>query len=157
MPRWWLWTFYATIVWAIGYIDRLSGVADDLPATTGACSAIRVAREVEERARAPPRPPQAKLIVAIQVDDRRRQCRDDAELLRIRGRRRRRGVPGQLRAMPRRGRARARRAIPTSTTTTGCGAATLEQIEQTITHGIRFAPIPTRAQSQMPAFGATAS
>ena len=27
MPRWWLWTLYATIIWAIGYIDSLSGLA----------------------------------------------------------------------------------------------------------------------------------
>jgi hypothetical protein len=29
LPRWWLWTFYACIVWAIGYVVLLSGMAAD--------------------------------------------------------------------------------------------------------------------------------
>ena len=51
------------------------------------------------------------------------------ELMRDGRRRRARGVPGQLRAVPRRGRGGQYRAIPTSTTTTGCGAAISSEIE----------------------------
>ena len=32
MPRWWLWTFYASIVFAIGYVIALSGAARDYTA-----------------------------------------------------------------------------------------------------------------------------
>jgi cytochrome c oxidase cbb3-type subunit 3 len=43
MPRWWVWTFYATIVWALGYMIAYPGLAADLARRRRACSAIRAA------------------------------------------------------------------------------------------------------------------
>ena len=39
LPRWWLWLFYITIVWAIGYWVRLSGLAAGLLVHDRHCSA----------------------------------------------------------------------------------------------------------------------
>ena len=64
-----------------------------------------------------------------------------------------RRLQGQLRAVPRLGRAGLGRLSRTSTTTTGCGAAALDQIHQTIAHGIRFAADAETRASEMPAFG----
>ena len=35
MPRWWVWTFYATIVWAIGYMIAYPAIPLINGATTG--------------------------------------------------------------------------------------------------------------------------
>ncbi|MDB6176537.1 cytochrome-c oxidase, cbb3-type subunit III [Paracoccus sp. Z330] len=58
MPRWWLWTFYVTIVWAIGYVIAYPAI----PLITGATSGLlqtntrkQVAAEIErfDQANAP--------------------------------------------------------------------------------------------------------
>ena len=35
LPRWWLWTFYATIVWAIGYVIAYPAIPLATTATAG--------------------------------------------------------------------------------------------------------------------------
>ena len=115
-------------------------------ATRRACSAIRAAASVDERDGRAPRPRRRR------CSTRSPRCRsseiaDDPELMRFAGRRRARGLPGQLRPVPRLGRGRLARAIPTSTTTTGCGAAPSTRSSTTITHGVRYAGrSPTRAR-----------
>ena len=111
MPRWWVWTFYATIVWALGYTIAYPA----WPLMTGprqkACSAI------------PAAPKSSSEIAAAQARraDLCRRDRGKADRRDPRRRRRfaasrvaggRRGLQGQLRPVPRFGRAGLARAIP---------------------------------------------
>lgn len=65
MPRWWLWTFYATIVWAIGYCIAYPAwplIENATPGILGYSSRADVAREISFA-----RAEQAELIQAIET------------------------------------------------------------------------------------------
>ena len=149
LPRWWLWLFYATIVWSIGYWivypawplvssysnglfnwHTRSAVATQLAAAAG---------------RARPDDGAACLGLAASRSRRRRNCSISPA--------RWAGAPSPT--IARRATAPAAAApgaIPISTTTIGCGAARSMQIAQTIRHGAR-AGDDDGHQGSMPAFG----
>jgi cbb3-type cytochrome c oxidase subunit III len=118
LPRWWLWTFYACIAFAIGYVVVY-------PACRGACgnagrlgwtSRGALAKDLKEAEAA--RAQTRAAIAATPIE----QLGNDPNCCARRSRAGRR--PSSRTACSATARARlARRAIPTSTTTTGCGAA----------------------------------
>ena len=149
LPRWWLWVFYATIVWSVGYwivypawplvqsyttglfgYSSRAQVDDRSRRAARRCAATR-------RSRSPPcRSP---------TSTRTRRC-SPSRAPRARRRSATTARPATAAAPP------ARRAIPTSTTTTGCGAArSSRSIRRSSTAS---APATRRrATRQMPAFG----
>lgn len=65
MPRWWLWTFYATIVWAIGYCIAFPAwplIESATPGVLGYSSRAEVAKEINFA-----RAEQAELIQAVET------------------------------------------------------------------------------------------
>ena len=146
LPRWWVWVFYATIVWAVVYTVALPGLADAHGrrprGSSAGPAAADVAAEIAavDAGAAPtswpasPRPTSAE-----------HRAGPRAAGLRPAGGRG--GVPRQLRALPRRRARRAcrRGASPTSSTTTGSGAAPSTTSCRTVSHGIRNDARPTPA------------
>ena len=107
----------------------------------------RVSRRASPRARPPGAMPRK-----LASTPARRRSKTNPDLHALRPARRRGAFPGQLRPLPRPGRAGLRRAIPTSTTTTGCGAARSKT--STRPSASAFAPDQDeRTPSQMPRFG----
>jgi len=120
MPRWWLWTFYATIAFAIGYVIAYPampmlhrGTEGVLGWTSRGQLADEMAKEGRRRA------PILAMLAQVPIE---RLPEDDSRM--------RAAVAGGRAAFkvncvqchgagP-----RAAKATPTSTTTTGCGAAT---------------------------------
>ena len=79
LPRWWLWTFYATIVWALGLHRRLSGLAAARRPPPAACSAIPAAATSRTSLPRPKRPRRSmsRPIQSKNVEEiagRRRRC-----------------------------------------------------------------------------------
>lgn len=148
LPRWWLWTFYATIVWAIAYSIAYPAWPLISSATTGVLgysSRADVKRDVDEAHAA-----QAKWLERISNSS-LEQIAADPELL----------------AFARAGGAAAFRI--NCIQCHGSGAAggkgypnlndddwlwggTLEQIHKTLENGIRFVGNPDTRDSQMPVF-----
>ena len=151
LPRWWLWTFYASIafalLWVVLYPAHAAHPLGD--ARRARLFDARRSREGDGRrqGRAGRQPRARRDAVA-----RRHRRRSGADALRRR--RRALGVPGELRAVPRLRRGRARRAIPTSTTTTGCGAERSTTSTPRSRTASAIAQDPDTRISQMPAFGA---
>ena len=121
LPRWWLWLFYATIVWSIGYWIVYPAWPLRLRLHARACSAgIRAAAIVER-----PRGAQGAARADGRQARRRPRCRRSSTTRScspLRGRRRR--PPSTRIARPAMAPAAAApRAIPISTMTSGCGAA----------------------------------
>ncbi len=152
LPRWWLWTFYATHHLGDRLRDRLSGHPDgSRPHSKGLfgwSSRADVAAEMHgSRSRAAPR---------------RRRCSQSPDVNAILANDELRTVRrSQAGAPPSRSTAcsataparRALPAIPTSTTTTGSGAAQPDDIYLTLHHGIRHPGNDDTRVSEMPAFG----
>ncbi|WP_240768837.1 cytochrome-c oxidase, cbb3-type subunit III [Paracoccus liaowanqingii] len=70
MPRWWLWTFYATIVWAIGYVIAYPAIPMVTQATQGLLKTnarSEVAAEIDRFAQA--NAPIQSALVAADLDD----------------------------------------------------------------------------------------
>ena len=120
LPRWWLWLFYITIVWAIGYwivypawplltnstqgvfgYHTRSAIVDDLD------SAQATARSDDGQARRRPRSPRSSPIRSCSTLPARKGAWPSPTIARL--------AMAPVAAAP--------RAIPISTTTIGCGAA----------------------------------
>jgi cytochrome c oxidase cbb3-type subunit 3 len=151
MPRWWVWTFYATIVWGIGYSVAYPAwplIREATPGLLGASTRADVAAEIE-RVDAANADIKAKLVAA------------DLNAI---------GADPELVAYAERAGAAVFRT--NCTTCHGSGAAgfegkgypnlldddwlwggTMEDIHLTITHGIRNTTDPDARYSEMPKFG----
>ena len=122
LPRWWVWTFYATIVWAIGYQIAYPAWPTIAGYTTGACWAGQPARHRGRRGQVGARRPRPKLARAACARVPRPQVKSDpdpAAPFAMAG-----GAASIPVPIARRATAAARRvssAIPISTTTTGSG------------------------------------
>ena len=149
LPRWWVWVFYATIVWSVRLLDRLSGLAAGFELHQGRLRLL-LARRRRRRSRRAAESPRRQGGRACECRSRRHREGPGAALPSPAPRARPRSAtiarPATAPARP------ARKATPTSTMTTGCGAVRCEAIYQTIEYGIRSGHAQAR-ESQMPAFG----
>jgi cytochrome c oxidase cbb3-type subunit 3 len=151
LPRWWLWTFYVTIVWALAYTVVYPAWPLLKGATTGYfgySSRATVAADIEAA-----RTAQGDLlgkIATLPLDD----IRKDPALLQFAtagGR-----AAFRVNCIQCHGSGAAgSKGYPNLNDDDWIWGGTLEQIHTTLLHGIRFAGDPdTRAGAQMPAFGA---
>ena len=150
LPRWWLWTFYATIVFALGYIIAYPAwplVNGATPGLLGYSSRSELLKEVDT----------ARLAQSAQLEKVKtlplEEIRKDADLLQF-------AVAG--------GRAAFRvnciqchgsgaagsKGYPNLNDDDWLWGGTLDQIHTTLQHGIRYTADPDTRQSPMPAFGA---
>ena len=150
LPRWWLWTFYATIVFALGYVIAYPAwplVNGATPGLLGYSSRSELLKEVDT----------ARLAQSAQLEKVKtlplEEIRKDADLLQF-------AVAG--------GRAAFRvnciqchgsgaagsRGYPNLNDDDWLWGGTLDQIHTTLQHGIRYTADPDTRQSPMPAFGA---
>ncbi len=149
LPRWWLWTFYATVIWAVGYCIAYPAIPLITSATSGFLgysSRAEVAKEITEAKAA-----QAGMLEKISASS-LEDIRKDPELLAF-------AVRGGLSAYK-----------VNCVQCHGSGAAggggypnlndddwlwggSLEDIHTTLKHGIRFQWDEDTRTSEMPAFG----
>ena len=148
LPKWWVWTFYATIVWAIGYwIAYPPGRR--FPATPRACSATASARWWRARSAAA-KAAQSQYrdkLAATPID----KVKADADLLRfaIAGG----GAAFQANCAPCHGRgAQGFAGYPNLNDDEWLWGGSIEDIHKTISFGIRSDQKDTRT-SQMPRYG----
>lgn len=150
MPRWWLWTFYATIVWGIGFVILYPAwpmVNGATPGLLGYSSRGVVAAEV-----AALREAQAPLDARI-LETPIAEIRSDPELERFAiagGGAVFRNNCGQCHGAGGQG---ALGGFPNLLDDDWLWGGTLDEIQQTITHGIRYDADEDTRFSQMPAFG----
>jgi cytochrome c oxidase cbb3-type subunit 3 len=150
MPRWWLWAFYATIVWGVIYVILMPAwplVNSATPGLLGYSSRGEVAREMD-RAREANEP----LNVALMQSDIEGVV-NDPDLLRF-------AVAGggavfrnQCSQCHGQGAAGRPGGYPNLLDDDWLWGGSAEQIEQTVTHGIRYEQDEETRFSQMPAFG----
>jgi cytochrome c oxidase cbb3-type subunit 3 len=150
LPRWWLWTFYATIVFALGYVIAYPAwplVSGATPGILGYSSRAELLKEVDTARLA--QSAQLEKVKALPLEE----IRKDADLLQF-------AVAG--------GRAAFRvnciqchgsgatgsRGYPNLNDDDWLWGGTLDQILATLKHGIRYMADPDTRQSPMPAFGA---
>lgn len=150
MPRWWLWTFYATIVWGIGFVILYPAwpmVNGATPGLLGYSSRGVVAAEVAALREA--QAPLDARILATPIAE----IRSDPELERFAiagGGAVFRNNCGQCHGAGGQG---ALGGFPNLLDDEWLWGGTLDEIQQTITHGIRYDADSDTRFSQMPAFG----
>jgi cytochrome c oxidase cbb3-type subunit 3 len=150
MPRWWLWTLYATIVWGVIYVILFPAwpmVSGATPGLLGYSSRATVAAEVaaarEANAALDARLNEVELAAIF----------EDPELLRFAtagGGAVFRNHCGQCHGAGGQG---ALGGYPNLLDDKWLWGGTIKDIHQTILHGIRYDPDPDTRFSQMPAFG----
>lgn len=150
MPRWWLWSFYGTIIWGVIYVILYPAwplINGATPGLLGYSSRANVAAEV---ARA--RDANAALDQRI-LDTDLSAIEHDPELLQFAvagGGAVFRNNCGQCHGAGGQG---ALGGFPNLLDDDWLWGGTLEDIRQTVQHGIRYEPDPDTRFSQMPAFG----
>ena len=152
MPRWWLWTYYACIAFALGYVIAYPAwplVRGATPGLLGYSSRVELLKEVDTAHTA--QSAQLDKVKALSLED----IRKDADLLQF-------AVAG--------GRAAFRincsqchgsgaaggKGYPNLNDDDWLWGGTLDQIHTTVQHGVRYIADPETRQSPMPAFGADA-
>jgi cytochrome c oxidase cbb3-type subunit 3 len=148
LPRWWLYIFYATIVWSIGYWVVYPAWPLVTNYTQGRIR-LCLAQPTSSATSMPSRPCAAERSAALARTARRHHQGSDAADLRARPGQG--GVRRQLRALPRPGGAGAR-GYPNLNDDDWLWGGTIEDIHQTIAHGIRNGDDRAR-QGNMPALG----
>jgi cytochrome c oxidase cbb3-type subunit 3 len=150
LPRWWLWTFYATIVFALGYMIAYPAwplINGATPGLLGYSSRAELLREVDTARTA--QSAQLEKVKTLPLEE----IRKDSDLLQF-------AVAG--------GRAAFRvnciqchgsgaaggKGYPNLNDDDWLWGGTLDQIHATLLHGIRHTGDPDTRQSPMPAFGA---
>ena len=150
MPRWWLWTFYATIVWGVIYVILFPAwplVRGATPGLLGYSSRATVAAEV-----AGTRAANAALDARLNEVE-LAAIAEDPELLQFAvagGGAVFRNNCGQCHGAGGQG---ALGGYPNLLDDSWLWGGTIDDIHQTVLHGIRFEPDPDTRFSQMPAFG----
>ncbi|MBL8907086.1 MAG: cytochrome-c oxidase, cbb3-type subunit III [Rhizobiales bacterium] len=148
LPRWWLWTFYATIVWAIAYSIAYPAWPLINTATAGLLgysSRADVARDIADARLA-----QGKWLERISTSD-LDQIAADPELFAFA----RAGGAASFRlycVQCHGSGAAGARGYPNLNDDDWLWGGTLEQIHKTLENGIRFTGDPDTRDSQMPAF-----
>ena len=149
LPRWWLWTFYGCIAFALGYMiayPALPLVKGATPGLLGYSSRGELVKEVDSAHTA--QAAQREMVKTLPLDD----IRKNADLLQF-------AVAG--------GRAAFRvnciqchgsgaaggKGYPNLNDDDWIWGGTLDQIHTTLQHGIRYTADPDTRQSPMPAFG----
>lgn len=149
LPRWWLWTFYATIIWSIGYVvayPSIPMIEDASKGLFGYSSRGELAREIEQadagKAEILARVSQASL----------RQIADDPALFRFATAGGRSAFKVHCSQCHGAG-AAGSSGYPNLNDDDWLWSGTLEGIAETITHGVRFERDDDTRASEMPAFG----
>jgi cytochrome c oxidase cbb3-type subunit 3 len=149
LPRWWLWTFYACIAWALGYTvlypawPLLNGATKGI---LGYSSRANLAQSVEAAHKAQDQYTQQIRTKSLEV------IRDDPALFEF-------AVAGGRSAFAvncvqcHGAGAAGAKGYPNLNDDDWLWGGTLEDINQTLRHGIRYEADPDTRNSQMPAFG----
>lgn len=150
MPRWWLWTFYATVVWGILYMILMPAwplVTGATPGLLGYSSRGEVATEIEAAAEA--NAPLDNRLLETDLAN----VAEDPELLRY-------ATAGGAAVFRNRcsqchgaGGQGAIGGYPNLLDDAWLWGGTVDAIHQTIQHGIRYEDDPDTRFSQMPAYG----
>lgn len=148
LPRWWVWTFYITILWAIGYAIAYPAIPLLTSATQGMLgysSRSEVKTELAAAAEAQAslvEAMKAKTVADILADDKLREFAVAAG-----------GAAFKVNCIQCHGSgAQGSAGFPNLNDDDWLWGGKPEQIEQTILHGIRFASDPDTRVSEMPAF-----
>ncbi len=149
MPRWWVWTFYATIVWAIGYTIAYPAwplLTDATKGVLGYSSRVEIRNELAAADAAKQKyveAVQAKTVSEIEADAPLREFAIAAGAAAFR-----------VNCVQCHGSgAEGSQGYPNLNDDDWLWGGSPEQIHQTITHGIRFAADDDTHVSDMPAFG----
>ncbi|MER8515801.1 MULTISPECIES: cytochrome-c oxidase, cbb3-type subunit III [unclassified Mesorhizobium] len=149
LPRWWVWTFYITIVWAIGYTIVYPAWPLLHTATKGVLgysSRSDVGNELSKAEAA-----KGKYVAAIEAKSVSEIAADDTlrEFAVAAG-----GAAFKLNCVQCHGSgAQGSKGFPNLNDDDWLWGGKADQIQQTVTHGIRFASDPDTRLSEMPAFG----
>ncbi|HMM63473.1 MAG TPA: cytochrome-c oxidase, cbb3-type subunit III [Mesorhizobium sp.] len=149
MPRWWVWTFYATIVWALAYTIAYPAWPMLTSATKGLLgysSRVEIKNELAAADAAKQQyvdAVQAKTVSEIEADDSLREFAIAAG-----------GAAFRVNCVQCHGSgAEGSKGFPNLNDDDWLWGGTPEQIHQTVAHGIRFASDGDTHVSDMPAFG----
>lgn len=149
LPRWWVWTFYITIVWAIGYTIAYPAWPMLTSATKGVLGYS--SRNDVKNELAAAEAAKGKYVAAVQSKTVSEIASDDAlrEFAVAAG-----GAAFKVNCVQcHASGAQGSKGFPNLNDDDWLWGGSAEQIQQTITHGIRFASDPDTRLSEMPAFG----